>query len=359
MAVNCDVLIIGGGIAGLSLAARLGTEADVVLVEAEGSLAYHTSSRSARQMQPSHGPAPIRELTERSIAKVDGISEDIGRRILSPRPLMFIGSRDDVQARLADNGVLKSISPSEALERSPDLRPEAVEAAALDDSALQVEADVLLDYYRDRALEAGVQINCGAPVHTAQRVGAGWVVGAGEEAFKALTVVNAAGAWADPLAVVFGVRTLGLEPYRRTAAVVNTAEPVAADGHMILGANGSFYYRPDGAQLLISPCEAVPSQAEDAKPVPADVERLMQRINGVTTLGLTTVDRSWTGLRTERVDGLPVVGSDEEAPHFFWLAGQGGYGIQTSWAMADLAAGLITGALTDTDPIAAALSPLK
>lgn len=359
MAENCDVLIVGGGIAGLSLAARLGRECSVALVEAESSLAYHTSSRSARQMQPSHGPWPIRQLTERSIEKVEGISSEIGRRILSPRPLMFIGSTEDVEAKLSGNEVLVPISTAEALERSPDLRPEAFEAVALDESALQVEADVLVDYYHDRALEAGVQIHCDAPVHTAQQVGAGWVVGAGDEAFKARTVVNAAGAWADPLAVIFGVRTLGFEPYRRTAAVVNTREPVPEDGHMILAADGSFYYRPDGAQLLVSPCEAVPSRAEDAKPVAADVERLMEKVNGVTTLGLTSVDRAWTGLRTERAGGMPVVGFDEEAPHFFWLAGQAGYGIQTSWAMADLATGLIMGTIDGTDPIAAALSPLN
>lgn len=357
--MNCDVLIVGGGIAGLSLAARLGSEANVVLVEAESSLSYHTSSRSARQMQPSHGPAPIRKLTERSIAQVEDISAEVGHRILSPRPLMFIGSEEDVAAKLAGNQILKSIPQHEALQRSPDLRPQAFEAAALDDSALQVEADVLVDYYRNRAEKVGVHIYRNAPVHTGQRVGAGWIVGAGEEAFNAGTVVNAAGAWADPLAVIFGVRTLGLEPHRRTAAVVNTGRPVPEDGHMILSADGSFYYRPDGAQLLISPCETVPSQAEDAKPVAADVERLMRKIDGVSTLGLTTVERAWTGLRTERADGMPVVGFDEEAPHFFWLAGQGGYGIQTSPAMAELAAGLITGAIADTDPVAAALSPLK
>lgn len=359
MAQSCDVLIVGGGIAGLSLAARLGKDMQVAVVEAESSLAYHTSSRSARQMQPSHGPAPIRTLTERSIAAVEDISEEIGRRILSPRPLIFIGNEDDVAAKLAGSDVLQQIPVEEALRRSPELRPEALQAAALDESSLQVEADVLVDYYRDQAVAAGVQIHCDAPVHTAQQVSAGWIVGAGEEAFHAGTVVNAAGAWADPLAVVFGVRILGLEPFRRTAAVVDTSRQVAEDGHMVLGADGSFYYRPDGTQLLISPCETVPSRAEDAQPLAGDVERLVDRINSVTTWGITGIDRSWTGLRTEPADGLPVVGYDEEAPHFFWLAGQGGYGIQTSWAMAELAAGLITGSTTDADPVAKALSPLR
>ncbi|WP_026820214.1 NAD(P)/FAD-dependent oxidoreductase [Arthrobacter castelli] len=359
MAQSCDVLIVGGGIAGLSLAARLGNDMQVAVVEAESALAYHASSRSARQLQPSHGPLPIRTLTGRTIAAVEDISAHIGRRILNDRPLIFTGTEDDVAARLAASDVLQRISVDEALSRSPELRPEAVQAAALDDSALQVEADVLLDYYRDQALGAGVQIHCNAPVHTAQQVSAGWTVGAGEEAFHAGTVVNAAGAWADPLAIIFGVRILGLEPYRRTAAVVDTSRPVAEDGHMIRGADGSFYYRPEGTQLLISPCETVASQAEDAQPITADVDRLVERINSATTFSIKNIVRSWTGLRTEPGDGLPMVGYDEEAPDFFWLAGQGGYGIQTSWAMADLAASLITGSTTDADPVAKALSPLR
>lgn len=357
--MNCDVLIIGGGIAGLSLAARLGGQCSVVLVEAEGSLAYHTSSRSARQMQPSYGPPAIRALTARSIEQVEGISEAIGHRILSPRPLLFIGRQDQVASKLAASDHLRAITAAEALERSPDLRPDYLEAAALDDTALQVEADVLVDYYRNRALDAGVQIHCDSPVHTAQRTSAGWTVGAGRQAYNAATVVNAAGAWADPLAIIFGVQILGLEPHRRTAAIVSTKQPVDPTGHMIIGADDSFYYRPEGHQLLMSPCESVPSRAEDAQPVAADVERLRNHINRVTTMELTGIERSWTGLRTERADGMPVVGFDEEAPGFFWLAGQGGYGIQTSWAMADLAGSLLDGTLAADDPIAAALSPLR
>ncbi|HEV7166461.1 MAG TPA: FAD-binding oxidoreductase [Micrococcaceae bacterium] len=349
--MNADVLIVGGGIAGLSLAWQLAPRASVVLLEAEGSLAYHTSSRSARQMQPSYGPGPIKELTARSIPTVQQISAELGHSILSPRPLIFIGTEAEAAAQSAANGYLKPLGQADALRMSPDLRPESFQAACLDDSALEVDVPQLLEFYRSRAEAAGAEINTDAPVHTAQRTAAGWTVGAGSNAYSAGVVVNAAGAWADPLAVVFGVGIQGLRPHRRTAAIVSTERPVNPAGPMIAAADDTFYYRPDGSDLLISPCESVVSLAEDAKPMDEDVRRLMDRIGTVTTLGISGLRRSWTGLRTTAPDGLPVVGYDPEAPGFFWLAGQGGYGIQTSAAIAAMAAELILSEGKSSGPV--------
>ncbi|MDQ6752328.1 MAG: FAD-binding oxidoreductase [Actinomycetota bacterium] len=353
--MNADVLIVGGGIAGLSLAWKLAPRVKVILVEAEGSLAYHTSSRSARQMQPSYGPGPIKELTARSIAAVQEISAELGHSILSPRPLIFIGSEEGAAAQSAANG-LRPISHADALRLSPDLRPEAFQAACLDDAALEVDVPELLEYYRSRAVAAGAEINVAAPVHTALRTGTGWTVGAGSNAYSSAVVINAAGAWADPIAVIFGVRSQGLRPHRRTAAVVTTERPVNPAGPMIAAADDTFYYRPDGADLLMSPCESVPSVPEDAKPVEQDVHRLMDRVNAVTNLGIAGLRRSWTGLRTGAPDGLPVVGYDPEAPGFFWLAGQGGYGIQTSAALAEMAAELILSNGTSSGTVPAAVA---
>ncbi|MCY0904606.1 NAD(P)/FAD-dependent oxidoreductase [Arthrobacter sp. H14-L1] len=355
--MNTDVLIVGGGIAGLSLAWQLAPSAAVVLVEAEGTLAYHTSSRSARQMQPSYGPAPIQELTARSIVMVRSISAERGHSILLPRPLIFVGTVADVAAGTAANGRLRPLSHAEALTRCPDLRPDSFEAASLDDSALEVDVPPLLDHYRSGAVAAGALIITGAPVHTVQRTSAGWLVGAGDDAVEAPILVNAAGAWADPLAVIAGVGIQGLRPHRRTAATVMTEHPVDPQAPMIAGADDSFYYRPQGSGLLISPCESVPSVAEDARPVEADIRRVIERISTVSSLGITSVQRSWTGLRTSAADGLPVVGFDPEAPGFFWLAGQGGYGIQTSAAMAELAAAMILAPESPLCAEARALAP--
>lgn len=358
--MDAHILIIGGGIAGLSLAWRLAPAVSVVVVEAESSLAFHSSSRSARQMQPSYGPAPIQELTRRSIAMVGDISAGLPAAILKPRHLITLGSVAEAGTLAAGNTKLVPLSHAETMRLSPDLRPEAFAAAVLDDTAMEVDVPALVEFYRSQAVAAGAVVLTNAPVTSATAHWGGFEVMAGECAISAGIVVNAAGAWADPVAAVFGVRPRGLVPHRRSVAIVSTATPANPAGPMVEPADESFYYRPDGDHLLISPCESVPAEPGDAQVVAEHIAELVHRIDAVTSLGITGVERSWTGLRTHPADGLPVVGFDAAVPGFFWLAGQGGYGIQTSAALATLAAGIITGELpTDDAGLAAALSPQR
>jgi D-arginine dehydrogenase len=339
MAAHYDVLIVGGGIAGLSLASALAGNCSVALVEAEQELAYHTSSRSARQLIPSYGPPVVQELTVRTLELIAARDAELPEPVLTPRSFMLIGSEQAVAAEAS--GHMRSITQAEALELCPALVPDSFAAAGLDTGSFGCNAPLLLEDHRQRALAAGVDIITGARVHSAQRVGSGWQVGAGMEAFEAGVLVNAAGAWADELAVISGVEKLGLQPYRRTAAIAAVERPLPEHSPMVAAADNTFYFRRDGDDVLISPSESVPSGPEDAKPRPGDVERLVARLNQMTTLGITEVRRAWTGLRTEAADGVPVAGFDAEAPGFYWLAGQGGYGFQTSSAMAELAAAQI------------------
>lgn len=341
MASIYDVVIVGGGIAGLSLASALAGKCSVALLEAEQELAFHTSSRSARQLIPSYGPPVVQELTLRTLELMKARDQDLPEPVLTPRSFMLVGNEEEVRAEASGNMV--SITHAEALELCPVLKPDSFTAAGLDSGSFGCNAPLLLEDHRKRAEAAGADIITGARVHSAQRLGSGWEVGAGVEAFQSAVVVNAAGAWADELAVISGVEKLGLQPYRRTAAIVNVQTPLAPQTPMVCAADDSFYFRPEGGQVLISPSEHVPSGAEDAKPYAGDVDKLISRLNSVTTLGIQGTDRSWTGLRTEAADGVPVVGFDAEAKGFFWLAGQGGYGFQTSSAIAELAADLITG----------------
>ena len=336
MAAHYDVLIVGGGIAGLSLASALADTCSVALVEAEQELAYHTSSRSARQLIPSYGPPVVQELTARTLELIAARDAELPEPVLTPRSFMLIGSETDVAAEAS--GSMKPITHAEALELCPALVPESFSAAGLDTGSFGSNAPLLLDDHRQRAVAAGADIYTGARVHSAQRLGSGWEVGAGTEAFQAGVLVNAAGAWADELAVISGVEKLGLQPYRRTAAIAAVERPLPEGCPMVAAADNTFYFRREGNDVLISPSEAVPSGPEDARPRPGDVERLVDLLNTVTTLGITAVRRAWTGLRTEAADGIPVAGFDAEAPGFYWLAGQGGYGFQTSSAMAELAA---------------------
>ncbi|MDQ1624319.1 MAG: D-arginine dehydrogenase [Actinomycetota bacterium] len=352
MSATYDVVIVGGGIAGLSLASALAGKCSVVLLEAEHSLAYHTSARSARQLIPSYGPPAVQELTVRTLELLAASDAELPVPVLSPRSFMLIG--DEATVRREASGHMHRISHAEAMELCPVLLPGSFSAAGLDTGSFGCNAPVLLADHRQRAEAGGVDILTGARVHSAQRLGSGWELGAGQEAFRAAVVVNAAGAWADELAALSGVERLGLQPYRRTAAIVDVERPLPAGSPMVAAADDTFYFRRDGEQVLISPAESVPSVPEDARPFPGDVEALITRLNTITTLGIRGVRKAWTGLRTEAADGVPVVGFDAEAPGFFWLAGQGGYGFQTSSGIAELAAGLI---LAGQGPAPAADSP--
>ena len=339
MAAHYDVLIVGGGIAGLSLASALAGRCSVALVEAEQELAYHTSSRSARQLIPSYGPPVVQELTVRTLELLAARDAELPEPVLTPRSFMLIGSEADVSAEAS--GHMRSIPVDRSLELCPALLPGTFAAAGLDTGSFGCNAPVLLEDHRKRALAAGADIFTGARVHSAQRVGTGWQVGAGAEGFSAGVLVNAAGAWADELAVISGVEKLGLQPYRRTAAIAAVEHPLPGQSPMVAAADNTFYFRREGNDVLISPSETVPSGPEDARPRPGDVERLVERLNSMTSLGIREIRRAWTGLRTEAADGVPVAGFDAEAAGFYWLAGQGGYGFQTSAAMAELAAAQI------------------
>lgn len=333
---DVDVLIVGGGIAGLSLASRLAGECRVALVEAEPSLAYHTSARSAQQLIPSYGPEPVQQLTRRTLSALRDAVDSSGRRLAWPSRFMLVGTGGDVAAEA--HAGMRHLAPEEAHAIAPVLREGAFEAAALDTDSVRTDAPALLAHHESVARAGGVAVHVGSPVHTAQRVGDGWLVGAGTEGFHATCVVDAAGAWADDLAVLFGVERLGLQPYRRTAALVSLAEPLDPEMPMIAAADDTWYFRPDPVGALVSPSETEPSRAEDAVPRPGDVERTVHLIRQFADLTVTGIVRAWTGLRTSAADGIPVLGFDPEAPGFFWLAGQGGYGFQTSSAMADDAA---------------------
>ncbi|RFA16761.1 hypothetical protein B7R21_01190 [Subtercola boreus] len=357
-----DIVIVGGGIAGQSLAAALVDAAGagrgaaggvgsgtvrVVVVESENTLGHHTSSRSASQMQPSYGPPGIRALTAATLGLMPGIERALGTSILSPRPLIWCGLRGS--AAQADS-VLASVpdaregSIAEAVSRLPALRASALESIAFDKNAQEVDVTALLGYYRERMRTGGVTVLYGSAVSDAQPFADGWRVTAGSNEIRARIVVNAAGAWADPLAGLFGKAPRGLQPYRRTITVAAaTGRAVDPSWPMASDMGDTFYFRPQGTEILASPLEDTPSVAEDARPRPSDVADVTQRINAVTDLALGRSTRSWTGLRTLSPSGLPIVGREPGDPTFYWLAGQGGYGIQTSAALGRMVAADLLG----------------
>lgn len=350
-----EIVIIGGGIAGLSAASELarvrGTGRGILLLEAEEDVARHTSSRSAQQLIPGYGPAPVLELTRWSIDQILRAGEELAAPLAWPSAFVVAGRPEDVAAMTAPG--MRSLNRDELVELCPELatNPERYPVAAIDDSAVRTDATALVAWHRARAEAAGVEIRTGARVvGLTPQDGGTWVLdvaGPGgtaareEAAVRARTVVNAAGAWAEQIGALAGVTPQELQPYRRTAALVTLAEPFAPEHPMVDDAAQDWYYRPDTVGAMISWGEAEPSDACNATPHEGAVASLAETLERETALRIAGTVKEWTGLRTSRPGDVPMCAWDAAAPGFFWLAGQGGYGFQTSSALARATAELV------------------
>ncbi len=360
------VVVIGGGIAGVSIAAELASGGvGVVLVEQEAQLAHHTTGRSAAMYLQSYGPEPVRNLTVASLPVFDDLATEQGTPLLDPRLLLYVaddGGVDSLRAEIEHTSMLRPVAPSEALDLCSALRLDAIAAAAVDDSGADIDVASLHAAYVTRLRRAGGVILRSAPVRSIERSATGWKVTAGDELLASDAVVNAAGAWADIVAEMAGVRPLGLRPLRRTIFV----SPVGAFGDLerwplVADAREQWYFRPEAGGVLGSPADETLSPPCDARPEEVDIAIGIERINQRTTLALRTVRTSWAGLRTFAADRRPVIGPDPDAGTFIWFAGQGGYGIQMAPAAAQLGAAL---ALEQSPPPAvrsavAAVSPSR
>ena len=352
-----DFLIIGGGIAGISAAARLSHLGSVHLLEAEPALAFHASGRSAAMFEPSYGNAPTVSL---SLASADHLHAGPG--LLAPRGLMFLagpGEESVLQADIAAMN-LTAMPVDEARAMVPIIDPGHVIAAAFHAAAWDIDTDLLIQAFAREARSQGAVITTNARVTAIARDANHWQVTAGADTHQARTLVNAAGPWADRIAALAGVATIGLSPLRRSMARVP-----APGGHdvsawpMLIGAGETWYAKPDAGKWLISPAE------EDPVDAPYDVwaddivlAGGIARYQPFVTEEITRLETSWAGLRTFAPDRTLVLGPAPDRPDFIWVAGQGGYGFQTAPAASQLVADLIAGHTPELDAdIVAALSP--
>jgi D-arginine dehydrogenase len=348
-------VVVGGGIAGVSVAAELaGRGADVVLVEAEAELAHHTTGRSAAMYLPTYGTPLVRALTVASRVELDALAGEAGAPLLSPRDLLYVADADGEGALtdLVDSGSgLQPLTVDAARERCPVLRPDVVVAAAVDDGGADLDVAGLHQAYVRRLRAAGGEIRRGEPVLAVDRSATGWEVRTPTGALGCDVVVDAAGAWADEVSALAGVRPVGLQPLRRTLFTCPVGGHDVRGWPLVADAAWRFYLKPEGDLLLVSPADETPSPPCDARPDELDVARAIEAVNATTTLGLRSVRSAWAGLRTFAPDGDPVAGIRPDEPGFAWSAGQGGYGIQMAPALAVAAAALALG-----DPLPAELS---
>jgi D-arginine dehydrogenase len=369
-----DVAVVGAGIAGASLAWRLAPQTSVALIERETQPGYHSTGRSAAMFIESYGPPAVRALTRASRGFYENPPPAFAAApLLARRGALYLampGQQALLEATRAElqaaGCVLQLLQRDELLARVPCLRPEAVHAGLLDDDAKDIDVHALHQgFLRGLRARGGVQRN-GAGVKAATRSGALWELRLDDDSLlRCRSVVDAAGAWADELAGVFGAVPVGLVPRRRTAFTFRAGDGVdASRWPAVIGVDEGYYFKPDAGQLLGSPANADPTFAHDVLPEEFDVATGIARIEAVGTLQIRRPTSTWAGLRSFVRDGEPVIGWDDACPGFFWLAGQGGYGIQSAAGASELAAALLLGkpvpeSLLRHGVDASALSPLR
>ncbi len=355
-----DVAIVGAGIAGASLAYFLGRGLSVALLEAEDQPGYHATARSAAEFVLNYNPPTISALARAARPFFDQPPEGFAAvPLLIPRGGLVIGHEEDAalfesqfDALAARVPGLTRLTPEEAVDRMPFLDPASFAFAYFDPEYWDIEADALLQGYLRGARHAGVELHLKSPVQALKRDGDGWRIETASGSLHAGTVVNAAGGWADRLAERGGVAPRGITPLRRTAILVDLPDGIdAARLPELNHIADSFYFKPDGGRLLVSPADETPCEPGDVQPEEIDIAWAVHHLESHSALRVKRVAKAWAGMRSFSPDRLPVVGFDPDAPGFFWLAGQGGFGILTSPALGALAAALVRG-----EPVPAGLA---
>jgi D-arginine dehydrogenase len=344
-----DIIVIGAGIAGVSAAAELAADARVTILEMEQQPGYHATGRSAAYFAAAYGKKVIQEITACCEPFLrdppDGFTE---AELFRPRDCMYFGRDDQLEKLLgmqADNPRLQFVDARTVCERVPVLSPDYIHGAMWDPKGGDLDVDALLQGFLRQFRRRGGQLLADHCVTRLERQAGTWKVTAGGEQFEAPVVVNAAGAWVERVAAMAGLGSLGIQPLRRTALTIPAPDGVdVRDWPEMVDADEEFYFKPDAGQILISPADETPSDPCDAQPEELDIATGVYRFEQATGLDIRRVNHSWAGLRTFAPDRILVAGLDPRSEGFFWLAGQGGYGVMCSPAMARLTRFLLTGA---------------
>jgi len=364
-----DIVVIGAGIAGASVAAELAWTHRVAILEREEFPGYHSTGRSAALFSEIYGNSVVRALSRASrdfyYAPPPGFAPN---PLVKPRGAMYI-AREEQLAQLESfaaksdlAGSIRHIAPEDALAACPILRPDYVHGALMEPDAADVDVAALHQGYLRLFRAAGGTLVTNADVKDLLYREGQWRLTTPSGEYRAKIVVNAAGAWADTIASKAGSTPLGIQPRRRTVVLVELPPRLAPDEWpMVIDIDENFYLKPDAGLLLISPADETPVAPCDVQPEEYDVAIAIDRIEQATTLNVTRIRKRWAGLRSFAPDRSPVIGFDAALPGFFWLAGQGGYGIQTAPAASRFAAALLRGEQPPRDmaEIGAHLSPQR
>jgi D-arginine dehydrogenase len=345
-----DVVVIGAGMAGASAAAEIARNRRVVLLERESQPGYHSTGRSAALFSETYGNAIVRALSRASreflYTPPAGFVE---HPLVRTRGSLHIARKDQLSAlnaffALPDVAAnARRVDADEAKKICPLLREGYAAAAILEPDAADVDVHALHQGFLRQFRARGGVLATDAGVTALQRTPTNWIVRTTAGEFAAPVVVNAAGAWADETAALAGLGPLGITPNRRTALLVDAPAGIDVDSlPNTIDIEEKFYFKPDAGQLFLSPADETPSLPCDAQPDEMDVAIAIDRVQQAADIDVRHVRRKWAGLRSFAPDRSPVIGYDERTQGFFWLAGQGGYGIQTAPAASLLASVLVS-----------------
>jgi D-arginine dehydrogenase len=352
---TADFIVIGGGIAGLSAASRLASHGKVVVCEAENAVGYHSSGRSATYYHFGIGNNPVRAMTSYSRAFFEDPPEGFADRPLCrPTPALFIAREDMVDSLNALEAQMRRFTDMISRATEADMRAMlpvlkvgegAVVAGVIDNGGRRLDADGLLQGFAKQVKVQGGEVLTDHNVAALTRLNGVWEVTTQRgEKLGAPIVINAAGAWADKIGALAGAHPLGLQPKRRTVILFDPPEEIdIVNWPFVKTAVDDFYMIPESGRLRASPVDEIDSEPTDAQPEDYDLALAAWKVEDYTTLTVPRIGHRWAGLRSFVADRVPTAGFAPDVEGFFWLAGQGGYGLQTAPAMADIVASLITG----------------
>lgn len=364
---TADILIIGGGMAGASAGYFMAHDAKVVLLERESQLGYHTTGRSAALFFENYGNAAIRKLNKATRPFLENPPEGFADApLMTPRGAVAVATEalmGTLETELAQSPSMERVEGKALFEIAPYLDPDRIVAGAYEAGAMDMDVHAILQGFLRGLRAKGGRVVTDAEVMGLARQGGAWTVETRAGRFSAPVVVNAAGAWCDVVAEMAGVRPVGLVPKRRTAFTydVRLRDGTTADPSRWAMADlcdESWYVRPEGGRMMGSPADEIPSPPTDAQPEIEDVALAIDKIQTDTLFVIDRPHSTWAGLRSFVADKSPVAGfaPEAEAEGFFWLAGQGGYGIQTSAGLGRFSAALALGRDVPEDMVRLGLS---
>ena len=343
-----DFLVIGAGISGASAAYELAASGSVVVLEAESIPGYHSTGRSAALYTPNYGPDLVRRINKQSHEFFYAPPMDFAEHsLLSPRGMMMIASPEQesefkMEMRDPTPGI-EEITAQEVLRRAPFLKSDQVVGGTYESGVFDMDVNAIHQGYLRGFTKRGGELLVNSPVCSLRRTQNHWIVKAGDRIVEARIVINAAGAWADEIGRLAGAKSIGLIPKRRTAAMIDAPASINLDTVPAMDFMGcENYIKPEKYQLMISPGDELPVTAQDIQPDDFDIAVLVDWVETVTQINVSKINHQWAGLRCFVGDGKPVVGFDPTLGNFFWLAGQGGYGIMMAPALAKATAELVT-----------------